>query len=109
MDTRPDLLGEPGDFLGAPHVIADPRFPGRGHPERLGNRREVPHKVERDGGRVVVELLGNAFVSRGKRRVRLRIVRFWRSTNEVLMWRASGLPVIATCQVPVHFAGRYRC
>ena len=35
------LLGEPCDFLGAPHVIADPRFHGRRDPKRLMNPREV--------------------------------------------------------------------
>ena len=47
----------------------------------------------------------NPFVSRVKRRMDMRIVRFWRSTVDVEMWRLSGLPLITSLTVPVIFAG----
>jgi hypothetical protein len=47
-------------------------------------------KVQRDSGfRFVLK----AFVSRVNLRIAIRIVRFCRSTCDVLMWLGSGLPV----------------
>ena len=38
----------------------------------------------------------NAFVGRVNRRMLIRIVRFWRSTNDVEMCFGSGLPVMTS-------------
>ena len=52
----------------------------------------VVHVVERDDRLWLSTFFENAFVSRVNRRMPIRIVRFWRSTKLVLMWRGSGLP-----------------
>jgi hypothetical protein len=55
------------------------------------NAAEVAvHVVERDRKRVVLYLFEKAFVSRVKRRVCIRMVRFSRSTYDVLMCCGAG-------------------
>lgn len=53
-------------------------------------------------------ILLNAFVIRVNRRIRLRIVRFCRSTKHVETWAGSGLPLNVSLRQPTHSAGRYR-
>ena len=53
----PLLRGERRDLLGRPDVIGHPGFHRGRHAERLVDAREVvPHRVERDGRLVVVQL-----------------------------------------------------
>ena len=49
-----------------------------------------------------------ALVSRVNRRMLIRMVRFWRSTQDVLMRFWSGSPVTGFWMVLMHFAGLYR-
>lgn len=54
--------------------------------KRLVNAAEViEHEVERQRVAVVLKLLEKAFVNRVNLRIDIRMVRFWRSTNDVLM------------------------
>lgn len=57
-----------------------------GNPQRLVNAAEiVAHEVQRNRVRVVINFLEKALVSRAKRRIFIRIVRFCRSTKLVEM------------------------
>jgi hypothetical protein len=51
--------------------------------------------------------LENALVKRVRRRICMRIVRFWRSTYEVLTFDGSGLPTTVCASVLVIFGGEY--
>jgi hypothetical protein len=62
-------------------VIRNSRFHRGSHTERLVDAPTVVvHEVDRDGRRVILDLLLKALVSRVNRRMDIRIVRFWRST-----------------------------
>ena len=65
-------------------MIGESRFHRWRHPQRLVNAAEVVvHEVQRNRVTVVLQLLAeNPFVSRVKRRMDMRIVRFWRSTYD---------------------------
>ena len=52
--------------------------------------------------------LEKAFVSLVNRRIDIRIVRFWRSTYDVLTCFGFGLPVTVFTSQPKHLAGEYR-
>jgi hypothetical protein len=54
---------------------------------------------------VIFKFLLNPFVSRVKRRIPIRIERFWRSTNDVLMWSGSGFPLNTPVRHPMQVAG----
>ena len=47
----------------------------------------------------------NALVNLVKRRICIRMVRFWRSTNDVLMCFSSGRPSTVRFTMPVQSAG----
>jgi hypothetical protein len=51
-------------------------------------------EVQSHGVDVVLDLFEKPLVSRVKRRMCIRIVRFWRSTYDVETWRGSGRPAI---------------
>ena len=48
-----------------------------------------------------------ALVNLVKRRFYILVVKFCRSMYDVLMWRGSGLRMIARCLHPMHFGGLY--
>jgi len=91
--------GELADHHGlTAHALLDEFFldvdAGRG-----GAAKVVPGEVQRDGGAEVRRFFKKAFVSRVKRRMCLRIVRFWRSTPEVLIRSKLGHPRIAVLRM----------
>ena len=47
---------------------------------------------------MILNFLLNPLVSRVNRRIPIRIVRFWRSTKEVVTWFGSGLPITFSCR-----------
>jgi hypothetical protein len=54
---------------------------------------------------VILQLFEKAFVSLVNRPIDIRIVRFWRSTNDVLTCFGSGVPAMICDVVPMHLAG----
>jgi hypothetical protein len=68
-------------------------------------REVVVHEVQRDRVSRVLDLLREALVRRVKRRIDIRIVRFWRSTHDVLMVSGSGSPVTFITLVLQKFSG----
>jgi len=61
-------------------VIRNARFHRRRDAESLVNAAEiVVHVVKGDRVPMILDLLENALVNRVKRRICIRIVRFWRS------------------------------
>ena len=87
-------------------MVADSRFHRWCNPQRLVNAAEVVvHVVQSNRVTVILQLLEKPFVSRVKRRMDMRIVRFWRSTNEVLTWFGSGSPITVFISQPMQVAG----
>ncbi len=66
---------------------------------------EVIDEIEREPCNGFRTFFEKAFVRRVKRRMLIRMVRFWRSTYDVLMCLFFGLPIFGVFLIPVHSAG----
>lgn len=97
------------EFFDTPNMVCRTRFHGGRDAQCLVNTAEiVVHKIQGHGMTVILNLFADPFVSRVKRRMPMRIVRFWRSTKLVEMCAGSGLPLMVAVRHPMQVAGLYR-
>jgi len=87
-------------------VIGKASFHCRGHAQGFMHAAViVVHKIQRNHVTMVLQFLADPFVSRVKLRIPILIERFWRSTNDVLIWSGSGLPERMPVRHPMQVAG----
>src|SRR5438270_287922 len=89
-----EVVGDRFQFFNRPNVVSQSGFHCRSNSQRFVNpAKVVMHEMQGDRMTMVLNLLRKAFVRRVKRRIPILMVRFWRSTKDVLIWSGSGVPL----------------